>query len=73
MNRQPIDSSSIRSVGFDKGTLEVEFTSGTVYQYQDIPESLYRTLLESESVGSFFQRNIRPQYTGVKLPEPEDK
>ena len=37
MDRVPVSSSHIRSVGFDRATLtlDVEFTNGRVYRYLD--------------------------------------
>ena len=54
-------SSAIRSVGYDVATkrLEVEFISGTIYQYVDVPENLYIDFMRAESKGAFFDRNIR--------------
>lgn len=60
MNRTPVTSTNIRSIGYDpqSGTLEVEFTSGDVYQYFDVPERLYDGLLRTASPGQFLNINI---------------
>lgn len=52
MNRQPVSSSRIRSVGWSNNTLEVEFNDGAVYQYHGVPESEYRSFINSSSLGS---------------------
>ena len=64
MIRQPVSSSNIRSIGYDSesNTLEVEFLSGRVYQYFDVPESIYNELMHASSHGSFFHRYIRDRY-----------
>ncbi|MDO8555467.1 MAG: KTSC domain-containing protein [bacterium] len=60
MNRIPVSSSNIRSIGYDpqSAVLEVEFTSGDVYQYFDVPERLYDGLLQAASHGQFLDINI---------------
>jgi hypothetical protein len=41
MERTPVSSSNLVAVGYDPGsyTLEVEFHSGSIYQYSGVPES----------------------------------
>jgi hypothetical protein len=64
MNRQPVESSMIRSVGYDAAseTLEVEFNSGKVYQYFEVPAEIHRELMEASSVGSYMQAEIIDVY-----------
>jgi hypothetical protein len=52
-------------VGYDAEArvLEIEFDSGTVYQYLGVPESVYRELLAAPSKGSYFDGRIRYQYS----------
>lgn len=59
-----VDSSAIRAVEYDAHThvLTVQFTSMQVYDYLDVPESEYLGLLNAESKGSYFSRNIRDRY-----------
>lgn len=71
MNRQPLRSSNLVSVGFEpdsedsaRGVLEVEFRKGIVYRYEDVPETLYRELLFAPSAGKFFHEQIASQYAG---------
>jgi hypothetical protein len=60
MQRTPVSSSNIRSIGYDvpSATLEVEFTSGDVYQYFDVPEHLHQELMRASSHGGFLNENI---------------
>ena len=60
MYRTPVSSSNIRSIGYDQklATLEVEFTTGNVYQYFNVPEHLYDGLLQAVSPGQFLNINI---------------
>lgn len=52
MNRQPVNSTRISSVGWENNILEVGFPNGAVYQYYDVSECEYRNFLNSPSLGS---------------------
>lgn len=69
MKRIPTESSSVASVGYDSRskTLEVEFTSGSVYRYFDVPESEYRGLLGADSVGRYLNQSIKSTYRYGRL------
>jgi KTSC domain len=58
----PVDSSVIEEVGFEAGELVVKFRDGGTYVYSVVPESVFQSLLGAESIGSFFNREIRPYY-----------
>lgn len=61
MNRTPVTSTSILSVGYDDLTfvLEVEFATGRIYQYFDVPRAHFDAMLTAGSVGAYFNANIR--------------
>jgi len=70
MNRETVDSSNIMSIGYDGDVevLEVEFKGEKVYQYHDVPETVYMEFAASKSKGSFFHENIRKGgYTCTKV------
>lgn len=62
--RTPVASSSVRSIGYDEDdeTLEVEFQSGGVYRYADVPRETYEEFLRARSHGGYFHENVRGQY-----------
>ena len=64
MNRRPVDSTNLLSVGYDSadGILEVEFRNGRVYEYYRVPEAIYERLLTERSPGEFFSQHIKDQY-----------
>ena len=64
VRRKPVSSSAISSVGYDpeSETLEVEFSSGAVYEYYDVPSKVYRSLMSAPSKGQFLARRIRDRY-----------
>jgi hypothetical protein len=61
MNRTYVTSSNVESVGYDLNsqTLEVEFKNGYVYQYFDVPETIYDSMLNAESAGKYLIDNIK--------------
>jgi len=56
MQRQPISSTRIRSVGWENNVLEIEFLDGAVYQYYDVSEAEYINFMNSPSRGSALSR-----------------
>lgn len=63
MERDYVESTMIRSFGFETSTLEVEFNSGAIWQYFDVPESVFYEMKAASSCGKFFLANIRGQYS----------
>jgi hypothetical protein len=61
MDRTPVASSTIVSIGYDPEslTLEVEFKNGTVCQYTDVPPGEYEAFMYAESKGSYLHSNIK--------------
>ena len=64
MRRKRVSSSAISSVGYDpKGeVLELEFSSGGVYDYYEVPQEVYAALMAAESKGRFISEEIRGRY-----------
>ena len=64
INRKPVTSSNIASVGYDaeKQILEIEFHHGAIYQYFDVPKEIYEGLMSAGSIASYFHHNIRENY-----------
>ena len=60
MQRTPVSSSNIHSIGYDphSSVLEVEFNSGDVYQYLNVPKRLYHQLVNAASPGQFLNTNV---------------
>jgi hypothetical protein len=69
MQRTAVESTTIRSAGYDSAEqiLEIEFTSGAVYQYLDVPAAVFDELMRAESKGQFFNREIREDYTALRM------
>jgi hypothetical protein len=69
MERESVQSSNLKSVGYDplSHILEIEFHSGGLYQYSVVPESVHRELMMAGSKGSYFDRNIKNRFPYHKL------
>jgi len=69
MERTKVSSSNLKSVGYDEveKELEVEFTSGAVYKYLDVPKNKYTNLMNAESKGKFFTRFIKNSFAFKRL------
>jgi len=65
----PVDSSNIESVGHDPDSqeLHVQFLDGTTYVYSDVDEETFQELRDAASVGSYFNRMIKPSHSYRKL------
>lgn len=69
MKRQPVNSTNLASVGYDVVTkvLEIEFSSGGIYQYTGVPATVYTALMTAESHGRYFATYIRDTYPTHKI------
>jgi KTSC domain len=65
MKRIQVESSNLASVGYDESTktLEIQFHSGGIYEYDDVEKEIYDDLMKAESKGSYFMSMIRGAYS----------
>jgi len=70
MQRHPVPSRALRTVGYDAQAeeLEIEFSSGQVYRYSSVPPSVYDWLLRASNKGIFVTRQIVGRYPERSLP-----
>jgi len=75
MKRTAVESSQIHSVGYDPATqnLEIQFIDrknkipGAIYQYSNVPEVVYKGLMDAPSVGSYFGQIVKGVYAYTKI------
>lgn len=69
MDRISVQSSNIRSIGYktDRKVLEIEFKSGSIYQYSGVPEYEYEGLLNSSSKGRYLNTHIKDRYAYIQV------
>lgn len=65
----PVISTSLRAVSYDpdRRELEVEFTTGGRYRYQDVAPETYAGLMRAESLGAYFNRVIRGHHPYTEI------
>jgi hypothetical protein len=64
-------SSVIRSFTYDEAShrLRIVFQSGKVYDYLQVPQTVYEQMKDSFSKGTFFNEQVKPFY---KCEKPDD-
>src|SRR2546423_14947671 len=67
--RQRVASKVISSIGYSKRlhVLEIEFVNGAIYRYSQVPPSVHRALLASESKARFYDVIIKGNYPSVRV------
>src|ERR1700733_9448082 len=72
MDRKPVESSSIRSIGYapDSEAIDMEFNSGAVYQYQGVNQISYDMLMAASSKGGHFITHVRACFVGHRVHAP---
>lgn len=60
MEREVVASGAIRSIGYDaeSRTLEIEFKTGRIYQYEGVPVETHAWLVRIDNKGGFLNRMI---------------
>lgn len=69
MTRTPVKSTQLKSVGHDPATnkLHIEFKSGAVYEYDDVPVEEYAELMNAPSIGQHFSSRVKYGFVYRKL------
>lgn len=62
-----VQSSAIARIGYENMTLRIEYHSGGVYDYHDVPEAVYDSLMRAKSLGSFIAKRIQGVFNYTKL------
>ncbi|MBV0892143.1 KTSC domain-containing protein [Paracoccus sp. Z118] len=57
-----VESSAIRRIEWSGDVLSVWFRSGDRYDYDGVPERVYRGFLAAGSHGAFFSHYVRDRY-----------
>ena len=69
MQRKRVNSSKLRSVGYDEQTrtLEVEMSNGQVFQYSGVYPEVYRRFMAAPNPTTFYDDKIAEEYTGRRI------
>jgi hypothetical protein len=60
----------ISTAGYDasSGTLEIEFRrDGAVWQYFDVPETMWHEFLGAESQGKYWHSHVKKRFREVRI------
>ena len=69
MTHVPVKSSHIATVAYDAPTkvMEIKFTNGDLHRFENVPPEVHQRLISAESVGTFFHKYVRPNFTSNKV------
>ena len=67
MNRIPVESTQIKSIGYDpeQQVLEVEFKGNVIWQYRNVPMNIWRELESAPSKGKYFSSQIKTRFAST--------
>ena len=67
----PVSSAMAKSIGYSEETetLQIEFSSGAVYQYSDVEPEIWESLQDADSTGSFFNSEIKGYYSSERIDD----
>jgi hypothetical protein len=69
MERKRVNSSRIRSVGYDPKSqaLEVEFSDGRLLLYSGVSQEVHRQFMAAPSATSFFEDKIDENFPSTRI------
>lgn len=69
MERRPVKSSNIKSIGYSETDkcLEVEFINGGIYEYYKVPKESYVSLMGADSHGKYLNQFIKKVFVCKKV------
>ena len=64
MKRTPVESSNLKSVGYDPGSkkMHVGFHTGAVYEYDGVEPEDHEAMMNAESIGKHFNKHVRMNF-----------
>ncbi len=68
MEMKKVSAGKLRAVGYDEKNrlLQVELTNGT-FQYDGVSLEIYRRLISSASMWSYFRDNVEEEFAAKKI------
>jgi hypothetical protein len=69
MNRTIVGSPGIAQVGYEEGseTLEIEFVSGKIFQFYNVPLKLFDNLMKSSQKELYYESNILVRFPYTRI------
>ena len=67
MIRRYVNSTNVRSVGFENNVLEVEFLNRRVYRYYGVPERHYHNMINYSHPGTYLHAHVIDRYDYMRV------
>jgi hypothetical protein len=69
MERKRVNSSKLKSVGYDEKsrTLEIEMSNGQVFQYTGVYPEVFRRLMAAPNPTAFYDDKIAEEYSAKRV------
>jgi hypothetical protein len=69
MDRKRVNSSRLRSIGYDEKNqvLEIEMSNGQVWQYSKVSPEVHRRFMAAPNPTSFFDDKIAEEYSSRRV------
>jgi hypothetical protein len=69
MSMNPVNSSTIDSIGYDQNSnkLTVKFKTGAIYEYLNVPHYVYDAVMSADSVGKALNNEVKGIYDYSKI------
>jgi hypothetical protein len=69
MERKRVNSSKLKSVGYDEKsrTLEIEMSNGQIFQYTGVYPEVFRRLMAAPNPTAFYDDKIAEEYSAKRV------
>ena len=67
MELRKVKSSNIDSVGYENENLYIQYQSGAIYKYKNVPKIIYESLMDSDSKGRYMNSSIKTKFEYERL------
>ena len=67
--REPVDSTGLSAVGYSKRlrALEIEFHDGSIYRYLEVPHSIYREMIATDSKARYYNQYVKGKFHCLRV------
>lgn len=62
MEMQSVNSSAVSAVGYENGTLYLQWKTGKLSTHPNVPVAVWNALLAAPSIGQFIAQHVRKQH-----------
>ncbi|WP_046173678.1 KTSC domain-containing protein [Domibacillus indicus] len=69
MELEPVSSTHLKRAGYDPfhQILRIEFQDQSIYDYKNVPEYVYRSLMKAKSHGKYHAEFIKERYPYTRV------